>query len=407
MRCSWGLMAVFAVTVAASPGAQERSRETTDEKYKWNLADLYPSDEAWRTEKEKLAASLGEAKAFAGTLGASAAQLARALATQSAQEKTLARLFAYANLLADQDTRVSGPQGMTDEMTQLAAQFGAAWAFVEPELLTLDPKTLEDWIASTPELKPYAFALGDVLRRKAHTLSAREEALLAQTLPMAAGPGNINSIFLNADLPWPTVKQASGKEVRLDAAGFAAARAVADRDDRRKAMEGFFGALGSYRRTLGTTLSTAVQAALFQTRVRSYESTLQRALHGPNIPPSVYTALVDGVNKHLPAFHRYLKLRKRILKVPELHYYDLYAPLVAGVPLEYTDRTGAGPGQKDHGGARRRLRPGPGQGLLGAVDRLLPDARASSRAPTWPATLTTCTRTCCSTTTASTTTCRR
>ena len=156
MRCSWGLMAVFAVAVAASPGAQERTRETTDPKYKWNLADLYPSDEAWRAEKEKLAASLGEAKAFAGTLGTSPAQLAKALATQSAQEKTLARLYAYANLLADQDTRVSGPQGMTDEMTQLAAQFGAAWAFVEPELLSLDPKTLESWIASTPGLKPYA-----------------------------------------------------------------------------------------------------------------------------------------------------------------------------------------------------------------------------------------------------------
>ena len=336
MRCSWGLMAVLALTVAASPGAQERSRETTDPKYQWNLADLYPSDEAWRAEKEKLAASLGEAKAFAGTLGTSPAQLARALATQSAQDKTLARLFAYANLLADQDTRVSGPQGMTDEMTQLAAQFGAGWAFVEPELLTLDPKTLENWIASTPELKPYAFALRDVLRRKAHTLSTREEALLAQTLPMAAGPGNINSIFLNADLPWPTVKQTSGKEVRLDAAGFAAARAVADRDDRRKAMEGFFGALGSYRRTLGTTLNTAVQAALFQTRARNYESTLQRALDGPNIPPTVYTALVDGVNTHLAAFHRYLNLRKRILKVQELHYYDLYAPLVSGVPLEYS-----------------------------------------------------------------------
>ena len=115
---------------------------------------------------------------------------------------------------------------MSDEMTQLAAEFGAAWAFVEPELLTLDPKTLESWIASTPELKPYAFALRDVLRRKAHTLSAREEALLAQTLPMASGAGNISSIFLNADLPWPTVKQASGTEVRLDVAGFSAARAV-------------------------------------------------------------------------------------------------------------------------------------------------------------------------------------
>ena len=221
-------------------------------------------------------------------------------------------------------------------MTQVAAQFGAAWAFVEPELLTLDPKTLESWIAATPDLKPYTFALRDVLRRKAHTLSAREEALLAQTLPMAAGAGVTSGMLLNADLPWPTIKQASGTEVRLDAAGFSAARAVADRDDRRKAMEAFFGALGTYRRTIGSTLSTAVQAALFQTRARNYDSTVQRALDGPNLPPSVQTALVDGVNAHLSAFHRYLTLRKRILGVSELHYYDLYAPLVAGVPLEYS-----------------------------------------------------------------------
>ena len=328
--------AVLAVVFGSALVGQERTRESIDVKYKWNLADIYPSDAAWRTEKDALAATFGQAKAFAGTLGQSPSQLAKALSTQSTQEKTLARLFAYANLSSDQDTRVSSYQGMSEEMTQMAAEFSAAWAFVEPELLTIDQKTLEAWAASTPALKPYAFALGDVLRRKAHTLSAKEEALLAQTLPIASGPSNISSVFLNAELPWPTVKQASGAEVRLDPAGFSAARAVADRDDRRKAMEGFFGALGSYRRTIGASLSTAVQAALFQSRARNYESTLQQALDGPNLPPSVYTALVDGVNAHLSAFHRYLRLRQRILGVSELHYYDLYAPLVAGVPLEYT-----------------------------------------------------------------------
>ena len=175
-----------------------------------------------------------------------------------------------------------------------------------------------------------------MLRRKAHTLSAKEEALLAQTLPIASGPGNISSVFLNADLPWPTVKQASGAEVRLDPAGFSAARAVADRDDRRKAMEGFFGALGSYRRTIGASLSTAVQAALFQSRARNYESTLQQALDGPNLPPSVYTALVDGVNAHLSAFHRYLETAPAH---PRRLGTALLRPVCAagaGVPLEYT-----------------------------------------------------------------------
>jgi oligoendopeptidase F len=327
---------IVALVMTAGLGAQERTRDSIDAKYKWNLADIYADAGAWRAEKDRLAASIGDAKAFAGTLGQSASQLSKALATQSAQEKTLARLFAYANLLSDQDTRESGPVGMSSEMTQLAAQFGAAWAFFAPEVQAIDAKTLESWIASTPDLAPYAFGLRDIIRVKAHILSSREEELLAQTLPMAAGAGETSNILLNADLPWPTVKQADGREVRLDASGFAAARAVPDRDDRRKAMEGFFGALGAYRRTFGTTMSTAVQAALFETRARHYESSLQRALDGPNIPPTVYKALVDGVNKHLPAFHRYLKLRQQILGVSELHYYDLYAPLVAGVPLEYT-----------------------------------------------------------------------
>jgi oligoendopeptidase F len=271
-----------------------------------------------------------------GTLGQSASQLAKALSTQTLQEKTLARLFAYANLSADQDTRVSSYQGMSDEMTQLAAEFGAAWGLCRARAAHARQEHAGVVGGLDTRARSRTGCLSDVLRRKAHTLSAHEEALLAQTLPLTSAAANISSIFLNADLPWPTIKQASGAEVRLDVAGFAAARGVADRDDRRKAMEAFFGALGSYRRTIGSTLSTAVQGALFQTHARKYESTLQAALDGPNIPPSVYTALVDGVNANLPAFHRYLKLRQRILGLSELHYYDLYAPLVAGVPLDYT-----------------------------------------------------------------------
>ena len=340
--------AVLSVTLVT---AQERTREAIPDAYKWDLADLYPSDEAWRAEKEKLAAALPQAAAFKGTLGQSPQRLLEALDLQASQEKTLARLYVYANLKADQDTRVAEHQGMVQEMTQLASTFGAEWSFVEPELLALDPATLDKWITAGPghaapaagaqpaasaPLAPYAFYLRDVLRRKPHTLSAREEELLAQTGPMAAGPGDTSNIFLNADLPWPTIKLASGKEVRLDVPGFSLARASAVRDDRRAAMESFFGALGDYRRTIGTTLHTAVQAALFRTKARRFESNLQASLNGPNIPVSVYTELVDGVNRHLPSFHRYLKLRKRILKLQDLHYYDLYAPLVADVPLEYT-----------------------------------------------------------------------
>lgn len=330
-----GCLAAALLSVAVA-GAQERTRDEIPEQYKWDLTDLYPSDDAWRAEKERLQSSLDAAAAFRGTLGQSAVRLAEALELQTSQEKTLARLYVYAGLKADEDTRQSGPQGMADEMTRLASAFSAQWAWLEPELLTLDAATLDAWIAATPALKPFEFYLRDVLRRKPHTLSAREEELLARAAPVAAGAGTTANLFLNADLPWPTITVADGRQVRLDVPGYSLVRESAVRDDRRAAMEAFFGALGGFRRTLGATLNTAVQAALFNARARGFESNLHASLFGPNIPVSVYHELVAGVNRHLPAFHRYLTLRKRILGLSELHYYDLYAPLVADIPLEYS-----------------------------------------------------------------------
>jgi len=330
------VMVLLAVAAATSIGAQDRSRDQVPETYKWNLADLYPSDEAWRSAKAQVAGEIAQAAAFQGTLGQSSARLQAALDLQYGQLKTLARLSTYAGLSADQDTRVGAYQAMRQEMTQLFATFGSAWAFFEPELLAMDPAALDRLLADSPGLAPYTFYVHDVVRRKTHTLSAREEELLARYSPVASGAGSTSGILLNADLPWPSITLANGRTVRLDISGFSAARASADRGDREKAMQAFFGSLDGFHRTLGTTFDTAVQAAVFESRSRHYDSTLARALDGSNIPLSVYQALVDGVNRQLPAFHRYLALRKRILGVGELHYYDLYAPLVPGVPTQYT-----------------------------------------------------------------------
>jgi oligoendopeptidase F len=336
MKRTFSALAIIVIVVGALAAAQDRTRDSVGEAYKWNLTELFPSEAAWRTEKDRLEGTLDEAKGFAGTVTQSPERLAAALDRQLAQQKAFVRLIVYANLLADQDTRVSTAQGMRDEMQQLGARLTANWAFLEPELLAMDAATIERWVATTDSLREYGVYLRDVLRRKPHTLTGREEELLALGGPVAATASSVANIFLNADLPWPTIKLSDGKSVRLDVSGYSAARAVNNRDDRRRVMESFFGALGSFRRTLGTTQSGAVQTALFDTRARKYASNLANALNGPNIPESVYHELVNGVNRHLPAFHRYLKLRQRILQLPELHYYDLYAPLVASVPLEYT-----------------------------------------------------------------------
>ena len=324
------------VTIAGLAAQQPRTRQTTPDAFKWNLTEIFPTDEAWQAERTRLSAEFAKARPFKGTLSQSAARLQEALDLQAAQDKAFSRFAVYAGLKADEDTREATYQGMKDQVIQMVSAFGSEWAFLEPEILAMDPATLDGWIASTPGLKVYTFYLHDVLRRKAHTLNATEEALMARTVPMAAASGNTANILLNADIPWATITLSDGKETRLDVSTFSAARARANRQDRQRVMEAFFGSLQKFSRTFGATMSANVQSAMFRAKARHYDTTLAAALDGPNLPTSVYTALVNGVDKHLPSFQRYLKLRARILGVDQLHYYDLYAPLVADVPLEYT-----------------------------------------------------------------------
>jgi len=254
----------------------------------------------------------------------------------SALDKEVSRLYVYASMLADQDTRDAAHQGMRQEMVQLASNFSAQESFIEPEILRLPKGTIEKALASEPRLKVYSFYLHDIERRAAHTLGESEEKLLADAGPLESSPSEIYNIISNADFPYPSVTLSDGRTVKDDQATFADLRALPNRADREKIMSAFFTALGSFNRTFGTTINGEVQKVWFQAKERKYQSSVEMSLDAANIPVSVYTRLIDGVNRNLSTFHRYLKLRKRMLGVPELHYYDLYAPLVGSVNLEYT-----------------------------------------------------------------------
>jgi oligoendopeptidase F len=315
----------------------ERDRTTVDQKYIWNLAEIYPDIAAWRAEKSRRAAEVPAIREFAGRLGSSPQMLADALDAIHRLEKELARLYVYAGMLSDQDTRVSETRGMQQEMQQLYAEFSAQASYLHPEVLRIGSATIEQFLSSEPRLQVYAFLLRDVLRRAAHTLSDAEEKLLADAQPLAASASNIYGILTNADFPYPTITTTDGRAVRLDQSGYAEVRTSANREDRQAAMSTFFAALGGFSRTLGTTINASVQKSLFYAKARKYDSTLEAALDRFNIPVSVYMRLIEGVNTHLPTFHRYLRLRKRMMGITDdLHYYDLYAPLVASVNLRYT-----------------------------------------------------------------------
>ena len=327
------LLAAASWPIAAQQG---RERSAIADRFKWNLAELYPSDEAWRAAKDKLAPEIQKVSAFKGTLGTSPARLADALDAANAVSKELQRVFVYASMMSDQDTRVSKYQGMQQEMQKVAADFGETISFLEPEILKIDKATVDKWIATEPRLKTYRHYLDDIQRRRPHLLTDAEEKLLAASSVVASTGSSVFNIFANADFPYPTVTLSDGKSVKLDSSAFSLYRGVPKREDRKKVMEAFFTELGKYKGTFGSMLNGQVQSNEFYANARRYKTAVEAALDGPNLPLSVYTRLVDGVNQGLPTFHRYLQLRKKMMGLPDLHYYDLYAPLVASADLSYT-----------------------------------------------------------------------
>jgi oligoendopeptidase F len=337
MRMMRVAVTVVALALAARVGfAQSKERTDIPEQAKWRLTDLYPSDEAWRAAKDKLVARIPEVQKYKGTLGQSPQQLAAGLSLVNDLNKEFSRVYVYTGLIADQDTRLARYRAMKQEMDQLGSSFGADTAFVEPEILKIDGATIDAYIAKEPKLAPYTFYLHDLLRRQAHTLSEPEEKIIADAGLMSSAPSDVYGVFTNADFPFPTVTLADGTTRKLDQATFSVSRSLPNREDRRKVFDAFFGALGDYRGTIGTALNAEVQKDLFYMRARKYPTTLDAALEPDSIPTSVYTKLIDGVNANLPTFHRYLNLRKRMLGLSDLHYYDLYAPLVANAKLEYS-----------------------------------------------------------------------
>jgi oligoendopeptidase F len=330
------LASAVVVCMSVAILGQERDRAKVEDRYKWNLADIYASDAAWRTEKDRVLAQVPTLHDYRGKLGTSPQALADVLELMSRLDKELSRLYVYASMLSDLDTRASGPQGMQQEMQQAYATLAAEASYIEPEILRIGSAAIDRAIAAEPRLKIYDFYLHDIARRAAHTLSDVEEKILANAGPLGGAASNIYNILANADFPYPVVKF-SDREVRVDQANYAALRTSPNRQDRQLAMSAFFGALGSFSRTFGTTLDGEVQKVRFHAKSRHYGSDLEMALDGPNIPTSVYTRLIEGVNRNLPTFHRYLRLRRKMMGIPDqLHYYDLYAPLVMEVNLKYT-----------------------------------------------------------------------
>ncbi len=313
-----------------------RDREKIPEKYKWDLSDIYASDEAWRQAKQQLVERSKAVLDYRGKLAGSPEQLLGCLVLLSGLQKEQVRLLCYASMNSDLDTREAAYMAMEQEMGQIATDFAAMTSYVEPEILRMGRDTVERFVREEPGLVTYRHVLDDILRKQEHTGTESEEKIIADAGLMADSPGSIYSVFANADFPFPEITLKDGTKVRLDPPAFGLHRRSPVREDRKAVFAAFLGKMREFRRTFGAELYAEVRKNMFFSRARRYRACRERALDAHNIPTSVYTNLVNGVRANLGTLHRYLRLRKALLGVSELHYYDLYASLVKQADLDYT-----------------------------------------------------------------------
>jgi len=296
----------------------------------WDLTDLYTNPDAWEAERQQVLAKMKELDAYRGRLGESAATLLEASDKISALQKSALRLLVYATLSADEDLRVSETQERRTLAQSLFAELSQATSFIAPELLEVGPEKIESFIASEPGLEKHAFNLRDTLRQKDYTLSKEAEKVLANAGDVLSGPGQIYGLITNASIPWPSIELSNGEEVKLlNQSAYTKYRAVQNRNDRKAVFDAFWGTWKQYEAVLGATLATHVKGHVFNAKSRGYENALAAAVSGSNIPTDVYRTLVSTANENLSSMHRYLELRRRLLGLRDLHYYDIYPEVTA------------------------------------------------------------------------------
>lgn len=313
------------MSTAPTPAIPDRA--AIDPKHTWNLADLYASDAAWEADLKSAQSMIEQLKSFAGLLAESPKTLWDCLELRSELSKTLFSLYQFAYLSKDLDNRVSKYQAMTDRAAMLGAQAGAASAYIEPELLTLDDATLRKMASQFPKTDVYDFFIEELIRSKPHIRSEEVEELLAMSAMVSRGPDSIFSMMDDADIVYPSITDEHGHEVPLTKQRYAKFIESADRRVRRDAHEKFYEPYKARLNSIGATLASSVNKDIFYSKARHFDSCLANALDGNNIPLSVYHSLIEATESNLGGLHAYVRLRKKIMKLDSIYGYDMVCPL--------------------------------------------------------------------------------
>jgi oligoendopeptidase F len=303
----------------------------------WDLESIFAADPVWEENFTYVSQQIPTLRGLQGSLMQSAQGLSQALLLRDQSAEVLGRLLVYATMRFHEDTRRMEYQALSDRAMSLAAEYSQATAFFVPEILAIPPERLEKYLAEEPNLALYQHQIDEITRMRPHVRSTEVEQTLAGFAELAQGPDRTFEIFENADLPpfMPVIHDEAGNEVQLTTGNYGLFARSENRAVRQACFDGLHETFKKFQNTLATNFGNQVKKNLIYARERRYDTALAAALDDNNIPTSVYTNLISTVNANLPALHRYLALRQKILKLDGgQHVYDLYAPLVAEAKVE-------------------------------------------------------------------------
>ena len=304
-------------------------RSEVPKEHTWALEDLYINDDAWKADLDKLKEMLPSISAYQGTLGDSASNLLGFFELQDEITVLLDSFANYAMRKADEDTKNTTYQGYKDQTMGLYVAISSALSFAEPEILEISDEALADFYNSEPKLNIYKRCINDIRRKKAHILSAAEERILAAAGDIAQAPDDIYGLLNNADMTFEPVTATNGDKLPVTHASFISLLHNSDRNIRKEAFESLYSTYDKFKNTCAATLSAQMKQLSFFANMRKYESPLQAALDSTNVDTSVYYNLIETVHENMESMYKYVRLRKKLLNVDELHMYDLYVPMVS------------------------------------------------------------------------------
>lgn len=309
-------------------------RSEVELRYTWAMEDLYTSEEGWQLEYARIKEMLPKVAEYRGRLSKSGELLFGYLQLSDEISMLLERVYVYAHQRYHEDTANALYQDLKDKATALQVQVSSALSFATPEILSIPEELVTQFRAETEGLKLYDFYLKDILRLKPHVLSEEMEELLADAGEIADAPNNIFSVFNNADIKFPEIKDENGETVRITHGRYGQLMESPDRRVRKDSFQSLYATYHSFRNTLAAAFSSNVKQEVFYAKARKYSSSIEKNLDESGIPLEVYKNLIAAVHENMHLMHRYVSLRKKLLGLDELHIYDLYAPLVSDIKME-------------------------------------------------------------------------